>query len=1018
MSRLEPSDEQQQILDLGLTSIRVRAGAGTGKTTTVAMVIANLIETHNMESEQIVGITFTNKAAAELADRVRQSLPGNLEPGRQVEVHTYHGFAAQILSEFGALAGVDNRAKIITPTFARQLISETFHHRTYRHLDITQARSLDRIRRLGDRLGDHLLEPDDIVEAAKGHDDDVWQERLEMAEILAQYQADKRRLRVVDYADLVTLSTRILTEHPELAATIRDRYRAVVLDEYQDTNPAQRVLLSTLFTSGFPVVAVGDEDQTIYEWRGASAQNFELFPAHFRTESGELAHEKGLRLNRRSLHGILQIANDVRRRANPGADSLETTDRSNPAEIVTYWADDALEEAEWVAQTFEGLHDSGERWADMAVLFRKNKDFAVLVDAMSRHDIPIEVANIGGLLSVPEVADVRAWLSVLEYPEDSAALTQILFGTRFRLGMADLAPLTRWIAAADAFDDAEDPAPVTLMEAIEATEQIDGIRAGALVALNRFHDLYREILTESQGLSLVETCRMILDQTRAWQDIEALPPNSRLTARLNIHRLLDLTEDWSPLRGRPSARAFLDYLGAMEDEPADELDSAHLSGEDAVTLVTVHRAKGLEWDTVAIPAVTKGSFPSRAQQHPDPIRFAEHIPIGMRIDSVLADLPEERKERDDFLRDRHHNQEWRVAYVAVTRAKQRLLISGAYWYGLPEPSKTAKEPSELFGLIEAHNVSRSAGHAVLGERPSLLRSSNTEASPDPLFSGGWEQALRTAMSDRDAMGRIAATVGVSEEYERIVSETGERLFSLAEPSEAASSDDPKVVSVTGLVTYAQCPKRFYWTDVSPLPRRRNPAAIRGTEVHRRIELHQRGQVPFEDMADELYDIDESDYVGTVGAFDAYIESRFADTKADLVEAPFSLELDTGYEVRGRIDAVYRDGDAWEVVDFKSGKPSDESAKTVQLQAYAVAAEDVDFGLPKPKKLDVTFAYLGGGLQEMTYHADADWVATARRSLHALSKGMADGRFAAAPGAWCERCDFLQFCAPGQALVNQ
>ncbi|MCZ6519082.1 MAG: UvrD-helicase domain-containing protein, partial [Actinobacteria bacterium] len=204
---MTPSSEQQEILDLGLTTIRVRAGAGTGKTTTVAMVIANLIEDHDVQPEQILGITFTNKAAAELADRVRQALSQDLDPSRQIEVHTYHGFAAQILSEFGALAGVDNRAKIIVPTFARQLMSETFHHRTYKTLDITQPRTLDRVRRFGDRLGDHLLEATDVLDAAEDHDNEIWESRREMAETLVQFAADKQRLRVVDYSDLVTLST-------------------------------------------------------------------------------------------------------------------------------------------------------------------------------------------------------------------------------------------------------------------------------------------------------------------------------------------------------------------------------------------------------------------------------------------------------------------------------------------------------------------------------------------------------------------------------------------------------------------------------------------------------------------------------------------------------------------------------------------------------------------------------------------------------------------------------------------
>lgn len=1017
MTRPTPSSEQRSVLQLGLDSIRIRAGAGTGKTTTVAMVIANLIQDHDVQPEEIVGITFTNKAAAELGDRVRQMLADTVDAGRQVEIHTYHGFAAQVIAEFGVLAGVDNRAQVVTPTFARQLMSETFHRTSYRHLDITQSRTLNKIRQLGDRLGDHLLTPEDLIESCREQSGDIWEARLEMAETLAQYSRDKRRLRLVDYADLVTLATRVTRDHPELAEEIRSRYRAVVLDEYQDTNPAQRALLTNIFRDGFPVIAVGDEDQTIYEWRGASTENFELFSTQFLRAGGSPAHEMGLKLNRRSAPEILQVANDIRALANPNADVLRAMDPAPPGEVVTYWARDAVAEADWIARTFEALHDAGSRWSDMSILFRKNKDFAVVLDSLTRHDIPVEVANIGGLLSVPEVAEVRAWLTALEHPEDSAAITQILFGSRFGLGMADLVPLTRSVADVDDVDDSEEPNPITLIEAIDALEDIQGLRSGAMAALRRFRAVYTEVLTESQGLTLTETCRLILDRTRAWQDIEALPSNPRLTARLNLYRLLDLTEGWSPLKGRPSVGAFLEYLDSMEDEPAEELDSARLSGEDAVTLVTVHRAKGLEWETVAIPAVVSDNFPSKSLQFPDPMRFPEYLPPELRIDSTLEALPADDSLRKDYLRDRHTRQEWRVAYVAVTRAKRRLLVSGAYWYGLPEPTKNPRTPSEMFELIESHSSSISAGHSDLGARPEILRTPRAANAPDPLFADGWAGALRSAMMEPSAITRIASELGMEDEYQQDLRRVEQQLFHLAQPAESVREPVEAAVSVTGLVTYAQCPKRYYWTDVDRLPRSLNPAAVRGTEVHRQIELHQRGQVPFEELSDELYDRAPSEEGGGPGAFRTYEGSRFAEQKADFIEAPFALEVGSGRRIRGRMDAIYRSGSDWEIVDFKSGRPSEDSSRVVQLQAYAIAANEVDFGVPKPEHLRVTFAFLGDGLQEVSYQADPEWLAEARRSLSEIVEAMESGSFQPRPGPWCHNCDFLRFCPEGKAEVS-
>lgn len=1018
--RIKPTLEQQRILDLGPTTMRIRAGAGTGKTTTVALVIANLVAEHGIDPERILGMTFTNKAAAELAERVAQNMPDAIDRSRQVEVHTYHGFAAQVLSEFGAIGGVDMRAGVITPTFARQLIRDVFLNTSYRHLDMTNTRVLDDIRRLGDQLGDHLLRPDEVMRAAATHDENsTWNKRVEMASTLAAYDEAKRALRVADYGDLVTLSVRILQDQPDLVDTIRDRYRIVVLDEYQDTNPAQRVLLTTIFGNGFPVIAVGDEDQTIYEWRGASAENFEEFINHFTQPDGSPAHDLGLTLNRRSGPGIIRVANEVRRRANPSADELAPAN-DHETEIITHWASDALAEAEWIARQFESIHDSGVAWSDMAVLLRKNKDFAVMVDALSRHDIPLEVANVGGLLSVPEVALLRSWLTVLENPEDSTALAEILFGSSYRLGLADLAVLTRWLTANQPErDDEEEPHPVTLIEAIESASEIDGLSPAARYKLDRFHSTYRTLLVETQGMSLVETCRMTLDTIRAWQDVESLPPNQRLTARLNLYRFLDLAGDWSPLTGRPSLGAFLDYLAAMEEEPAEELDSARLSGEDAVTLVTVHRAKGLEWDNVAIPTTAKGNFPSGSGKFPDPHRFPEQVPPELRLDSTVDDLPDDPNSARAFFRQRHDAQEWRVAYVAVTRARKRLFVSGAYWYGLPEPRTTPAEPSELFEMIESHPDSMSAGHADPGPRPEILRTDPYSADPDPVFPDGWQSGLHMAVDDPDALANLAKSLGVSDEADELARDLQQRLFSITEiPAIDEGPETPTTVSVTGLVTYAQCPKRFYWSDVDPLPRRVNPAATRGTEVHRRIELHQRGEIPFEDLSDDLYDVSSGEGTPGPGAFDAYLDSRFAEMEPVLVEAPFTLDLD-GYRIRGRIDAVYADGEGWEIVDFKSGFRSDDPSRVVQLQAYAVAGEDIDFGVPHPDHMKVTFAYLGGGkVEEVTAEADEEWVRQARSRLDEIVGSIEGGQFDPSPGSWCSHCDFVRFCPVGRSWLEQ
>ncbi len=1013
MTGITPSNEQREILDLGIASIRIRAGAGTGKTTTVAMVIANLVADHGIDPEHVLGMTFTNKAAAELADRVRSQLGHQIDTSRQAEIHTYHGFAAQLLAEFGSLAGVDGRVRIITPTFSRQILTEIMHRTTYRHVNIVDFRSVDQVRRLSDRLADHLKTPATLLESEEPNGD-IEEKRKEMLETLLRYEEAKRAYGVVDYGDLVTLSTRLMTKHPDFAARVRERYRAVILDEYQDTNPAQRVMLSAIFNNGFPIVAVGDEDQTIYEWRGATPENFEMFASHFGSTENPV-HERGLTLNRRSAPEILDVANDIRRRANPQSAELVSAANDSSGEIVTRWASDALAEADWVASRFRGFHIQGAPWSEMAVLIRKNKDFPPFVEAMRRADIPIEVANVGGLLAVPEVAELRAWLTILERPADSASVLQVLFGSGYRLGLADIAPIAAWARSKTAASTVDLPA-VSLLEAIERSPQIPGLRDDANAAISHFGSTYRQMLVESQGASLIETCRMILDATRAWQNAEALPDALRLTARLNLYRILDLAEDWSPLRGRPSLGAFLDYLDVMEDEPAEELDAARLSGEDAVTLVTVHRAKGLEWDIVSLPTLTRGNFPSSVTGgYPDPIKQSHQLPARHRIDYALDGLPEDEKARTAHFKHTNEVQEWRVAYVAATRARKRLLASGAFWYGRPEPNKKPKQPSDLFSLIAGSPAAIDDGREPLNERPDLLVRPPEPAAPDPLFPQGWASALKQAIKDGGLDG-MAETMGVGPQVEERVNNLRQTLFSLDEYEIPEPDPGESTLSVTGLVTYARCPKRYYWTAVDPLPRRRNPAAAAGTELHRKIELHQRGQVPLEDVDPELYDL-PGEAKGASG-WSSFINSDFATRTATLVEAPFSYPLDTGHRLRGRIDAVYVDDDYWEIVDFKSGRPGTNEASLVQLQAYAVAAEDVSFGIPPPAATTVSFAYLGGGLHVDSFAADHKWIHEARSRLNTLAGRIDAGDYGEQPGEHCHNCDFLSFCEPGKKWATQ
>ena len=282
-----PTPEQRAIIEYPPLPLRVVAGAGTGKTTTIVHRLASLV-TAGLSPERAIGITFTNKAAEELAARLREVLPELAEEGREVEVTTYHGFAYGILQEFGAIIGVERDSEIIGPGYVRQLMQDAIADGSYSRIDLTAVpQRVDDAVELGSQLTRNLCAPDAL--AGKPADDDVAAARAELAALITSYEDLKRELGVLDYADLILLTHRLVDEHPEVAGRIRARYSVALLDEYQDTDPAQRELLRTVFGDGFPVTAVGDADQTIYEWRGASLQNFADFPEHFPRDDGSPA---------------------------------------------------------------------------------------------------------------------------------------------------------------------------------------------------------------------------------------------------------------------------------------------------------------------------------------------------------------------------------------------------------------------------------------------------------------------------------------------------------------------------------------------------------------------------------------------------------------------------------------------------------------------------------------------------------------------------------------------------------
>ena len=1011
MTGFIPTPEQRAIIDYPPVPLRVAAGAGTGKTTTIVERLAAAVEAGG-DPTRALGITFTNKAADELRIRLRESV-GDRDDGREVEVATYHSFASSVLDEFGAFVGYQPTASLMDDGHRTELA-----YRILRDLDATDldlsalSQRKKELLTVSEALTANLLSPSDVLDLAPEDPDDVWLKRRSLVHAAERFAEAKQHLGFLEYGDLIAQAVAIVEGFPDVAERIARRYDTVLLDEYQDTDPAQRRLLTAIFARGGAVTAVGDSDQTIYEWRGASLENFSDFPMHFPRFDGEDTETLPLSINRRSDRVILDLANQIQTRLPrlDGAEPLQPGPDAEDGQVIVGWFPTDLEEAAWITEEILERRADGRDWSDMAVLCRKRTSIPPIVAALRDASIPYSVSSMGELLTVPEVSDLVAWMRLLADPGNEPYLLRIWMGGRFHVGMRDISRLARWCKGSDTRE---------LAVAVEQLDEVAEVSPAGRDALEEYRAIHSDLHARAQVLPVSAVVSSIIERLGLWDEISAQPTPEATTARINMGRFISIANAWTPLDGNPTLLAFLRYLDALDDAASTgELDAAIEITDSAVHVITAHSAKGLEWPVVFLPSLAEGTFPSSVREFDEPSKRATALPYDVRLDSSSfkeASAAEPGKDRETVLRGRHNDAEWRLAYVAVTRAKHELIMTGHAW---DDGVKRARSPSPL--LMIAHDMEASTVGPWTegpGDKPVPAPFVGHPRAPDPHLDQGWIAALRHTIDDP---GWIATSF--PDIVDAVAEERDQLILQIADLKEPTTEQQPEqfATSVTNLVAMAECPLKFKWIHHDRLPRRPGIAAQLGTQFHKRVEYHNLGVVRLDEPAFDTPDTGTP--AGDAGVkrsdpWEAFEESRFADRKATFSEVPFVLEIGDG-TIRGKIDAVYTDEeDSWEIVDYKSGRRRDDAARKVQLEAYALAVADGAVSLSIPQTMDVTFAYFGGGAcEEDTVTVDDAWLAAARTHVETLMGAAADGPFEANPSPACRYCDFLHLCVIGQEEV--
>lgn len=1022
-----PTPEQAAVIEGPTEPTLVLAGAGAGKTETMAARVVWLVANGYASPSEILGLTFTRKAAQQLSRRIRSRLdalgrsPLCTGPGadpriaeairtQDPQISTYHAFAGGLLGSYGLLVPVEPDSRLLSATAVFQLAYDVV---SAWESPLSTASSAARVTRdvlaLAGQLSEHLVTTDDLrahpdlvstliatlpggprqkseptarlqsIATSQGHRD-------ELADLVDAVAARMHAESSLDHASQMSLAATVARDHKEVGEAERRAFRVVLLDEYQDTGHSQRVLLSSLFggrVQPIPAVtAVGDPMQSIYGWRGASASNLDLFRTDFPRADGGQAHVRELTTSWRNPPEVLTLANRITLplRDRPGSvavPELRARPGAEPADMHVAVLDTVEDERAWLADSvaeryFSAVAAGGTPTA--AVLVRRNGDAGPIAEALEKRGLPVQVEGVGGLLDVPEVADVVSLLTVVARPGAGAALVRLLTGDRFALGAADLAVLARRASDLSLRRPSGATGAVTsiavledVLDAIASGEETDA--AGLADALadpgprSRYSPVGLERIMDLAGMISGLRARASTPPARlvaAAEQALGLDAEVRLRERIDGGEAREQLDELHAVAtgfgtGRGSGLdAFLGYL-----DLARTVDGGLTRGEVAATpgrvqILTVHRAKGLEWEIVAVPHVIEGVFPSdrapqtsthTATQLPEELRGdREHegnpggVPVP-RLDGVTDRklLETALKTHKDRVGRRSLDEDRRLFYVAVTRSERSLLLSASHWQ---DTGSKPKGPSAfLTEVLEACRGSEPVGvidHLV--ESPSPV---NPAAAS--VVEAEWPREPR---NNRLAMAREVGRVRPVDAEVDPAPEAGpaRRWHLSAAPllADARRSAEkrgdvilPRRLTAGEVVALAADPEAFAERLRRPVPFRPDRFARRGTRFHTWLEQRYG--------ATHLLDLDDLPGAGDHGVEDglseadltelqvAFEASRWARMTPEAVEVPFEVGLG-GHLLRGRIDAVFADGDGWVVVDWKTGRvPTSREMPAVSLQ---------------------------------------------------------------------------------------
>lgn len=932
------------------------AGAGTGKTKVITSRIAYLMLEKGVDSDNIAALTFTEKASEEMTERLDQMMPYSYQ---EVEINTFHGFCDFLLREKGHEIGLDGGYKLLDQNTQWFFLKRNLYHFEldyYRPLG-NPNKHIGQLAGHFSRLKDEDISPETYVSFAESKmssatDEISREEAHKMLEIAKMYQKYQQLLienGFMDFGDLQYYALRLLEKRPSVLNHYQNRFRYILVDEFQDTNYAQYKLVSMLAKGHQNLTVVGDDDQSIYKWRGASLTNMVSFGNDFPGAKKVVLTE-----NYRSGQHILDASYALIQNNNP--QRLETKEGivkkliSNKPEFnekVKVWHFESyIDESDQIVSKIQQYVNEGGSYNDIAILVRTNNLSNVFIETFEREGVPFVVRDTQGLLRLPEIKDMLALISFLTNTSNDIALTRLLLMRIFDIQVKEILLLVKEAKSKyiplfyrlKSFADIDD-----------TQQSLAGFESTA-EGFERFYRLMNRILELSRESSISTVIYTFLKESRYFESLTNEDTSANVEKLQNIGAFLELARKFETEEADNSMRHFADYLDLME-KSEQILSPVSREDSNAVSVLTVHSAKGLEFDLVFIPSVVKSRFPQNNRAD------AFNIPDEL----ICENIPED---------NLHLNEERRLFYVACTRARKELILSYSDKYEGPKKWKKSNFIDEIMASGQADEVIFS------GKDKEFESSKNNaiESEKSDVVDFSQDEIKKISYSQLNTF----ETCPLRYKFQY--------LWKIPAPSAHALNFGS---SVHGTVN------KFYEN------------VIKGEEPNEQLIA----SIFEENWISEGYEsrshMTHSKQKGMEMMQRFYqVEKNNGFRVPEMMEQLFILKLD-GLTFRGRIDRIDKLPDGtYEIVDYKTGSSKRDTnlKKDKQLFLYALACRDY-FRIPVSK---MSLYYLDDCSKASVNIKDMDL----DKLYDEIVQSIADLRkssFEATPGRHCRFCEFNVMC---------